>query len=175
MRLVVVALLLFVSLIPTGAEAKWTEVRSANFLFVGDAPEGQIREIAQKLELFREVMLRALPGAAVASPVPTVVLVCATERSLRPMTPLFRGNPIELAGFFQSGEDVNYMAINAEFADAALQTVFHEYSHALVANTLGPLPAWVSEGLAEVYETMEQQRGGRSALSAARRPTTSVC
>ena len=80
------------------------------------------------------------------------------------MRPLFRGNPIELAGFFQSGEDVNYMAINAEFADAALQTIFHEYSHALVANTLGPLPAWVSEGLAEVYETMEQQRGGRSAL-----------
>jgi len=164
MRPAAVVVLVFAILFPAGAEARWTEVRSANFLFVGDAPEGQIRDIAQQLELFREVMLRALPGAATASPVPTVVLVCATGRSLQPIRPLFRGNPIELAGFFQSGEDVNYMAINAEFAGAALQTIFHEYSHALVANTLGPLPAWVSEGLAEVYETMEQQRGGRSAL-----------
>jgi tetratricopeptide (TPR) repeat protein len=164
MRLAVVALLVLAGLLPSRAEAKWTEVRSANFRFIGDAPEGQIRDIAQKLELFREVMLRALPGAASGSPVPTVVLVCATARTLQPMRPLFRGNPIELAGFFQSGEDVNYMVIDAEFADAALPTVFHEYSHALVSNTLGPLPVWASEGLAEVYETMEQQRGGRSAL-----------
>jgi predicted Zn-dependent protease len=164
MRPAAVVLLVFAILCPVGAEARWTEVRSASFLFIGDAPEGQIRDIAQKLELFREVMLRALPGAATGSPVPTVVLVGATSRSLQPVKPLFRGNPIELAGFFHGSEDVNYMAINAEFADAALQTIFHEYSHALVSNTLGPLPAWVSEGLAEVYETMEQQRGGRSAL-----------
>src|SRR5690606_24225888 len=131
---------------------KWTEVRSASFLFVGDAPEGQIRDIARKLEQFREVMLRALPGAATGSPVPTVVLVCATGRTLRPMRPLYRGSPIEVAGFFQSGEDVNYMVINAELADAALPTVFHEYSHALVGNTFGRLPVWVGEGLAEVYE-----------------------
>jgi tetratricopeptide (TPR) repeat protein len=164
MRLAVVALLVLAGVLPARAEAKWIEVRSANFLFVGDAPEGQIRDIARKLELFREVMLRALPGAASGSPVPTVVIVCATARTLQPVRPLFRGNPIELAGFFQSGEDVNYMVINAEITDAALPTVFHEYSHALVSNTLGPLPVWASEGLAEVYETMEQQRGGRSAL-----------
>src|SRR6187455_2231003 len=131
MRFATVALLVVASLLPVRAEARWTEVRSANFLFVGDAPEAQIRDIAQKLELFREVMLRALPGAASGSPVPTVVLVCATDRSLQPVKPLFRGNPIELAGFFQGSEDVNYVAMNAEFADAALQIIFHEYSHAL--------------------------------------------
>jgi len=164
MRFATVLLLVVASLLPVRAEAKWTEVRSSNFLFVGDAPEAQIRDIAQKLELFREVMLLALPGAVGGSPVPTVVLVCATGRTMQPMRPLFRGNPIELAGFFLGSEDVNYITINAEFADAALQTVFHEYSHALVANMVGPLPPWASEGLAEVYETMEQQRGGRSAL-----------
>jgi hypothetical protein len=152
MRYAAIALLL-VTALPAAAEARWTRLRSANFLFVGDASEGQIRRVAQKLEQFREVMLRALPGATATSPVPTVVMVFATQRSFNPAKPLFRGSPMEVAGYFQAGEDVNYVALSAEFLDPALMTIFHEYSHFLVSNTTGPLPVWVSEGLAEVYET----------------------
>ena len=50
-------------LLPTDADARWTRLRSANFLFIGDAPAGQIREVAEKLEQFRAVMASALPGA----------------------------------------------------------------------------------------------------------------
>ena len=118
MRSTVIALALTVAaLLPATADAKWTQVRSANFLFVGDASEGQIRRIAQKLEQFREVMLRALPGATAVSPVPTVVMVFATQRSLQPVAPLFRGNPIEVGGYFRQGEDLNYIAIDAEYID----------------------------------------------------------
>src|SRR5689334_6587484 len=119
MRPAAIAILLLVSgFVSTSAEAKWTQVRSANFLFVGDASEGQIRRIAQKLEQFREVMLRALPGVTAASPVPTVVLVFATDRSLKPVAPLFNGSPVEVAGYFQPGEDRNYIAIDAEYIDS---------------------------------------------------------
>lgn len=41
------------------AAAEWTRLKSANFTFVGDASERQIRRVAQQLEQFREVMLRA--------------------------------------------------------------------------------------------------------------------
>jgi tetratricopeptide (TPR) repeat protein len=164
-RSLAIALTLCVSaLAPATAEAKWTQIRSANFLFIGDAPESQIRRIAQKLEQFREVMLRALPGATAASPVPTVVMVFATDRSLQPVKPLFRGNAVDVGGYFQGGEDVNYVSINAEFADFALLTIFHEYSHFLVSNSMGQLPAWVSEGLAEVYEMVQERDGGKKAL-----------
>ena len=162
-RAVSLALMIAVLLLPAAADAKWTEVRSANFLFVGDAPEGQIRRIAQKLEQFREVMLRALPGATSQSAVPTVVMVFATKRSLQPVAPLFRGNAIELAGFFQGGEDLNYVAVDAEYIDQALLTIFHEYSHFLVSNTVGGLPPWASEGLAEVYEMIQDRDGGKKA------------
>jgi tetratricopeptide (TPR) repeat protein len=157
-------LTIVVALVPLGAEAKWTQIRSANFTFVGDAPEGAIRRIAQRLEQFREVMLRALPNATAASPVPTVVMVFANQRALQPVAPLFRGNPIEVGGYFQAGEDLNYIAIDAEYVDLALLTIFHEYAHFLVSNSMGPLPVWASEGLAEVYEMVEERDGGKKAV-----------
>src|SRR5262245_55427966 len=110
MRYAVLTIALLAGL-PAATEAKWTRVRSATFVCVGDASEGQIRRSARKLEQFREVMLRALPGAVATAPVPTVVMVFATDRALEPVAPLFRGNAIEVAGYFQAGEDVNYVAI----------------------------------------------------------------
>ena len=165
MRSSLVAILTIVAaVVPFNAEAKWTQIKSANFTFVGDAPEGAIRRIAQRLEQFREVMLRALPGATAASPVPTVVMVFANQRALQPVAPLFRGNPIEVGGYFQAGEDLNYIAVDAEYVDAALLSVFHEYAHFLVSNSMGPLPVWANEGLAEVYELVQDRDGGKKAM-----------
>src|SRR5262245_58713296 len=150
--------------VPAEAVAKWTQLQSENFLFVGDASEGQIRRVAQRLEQFRDVLLRVLPGASAQSPVPTIVLVFDNDRSMTPVKPLFRGNPIELAGFFQSGEDDNYIAVNAEILDLAVLTIFHEYAHFLVNNSQGRVPVWVGEGLAELYEITQQLDGGRSVV-----------
>src|SRR6185295_13668134 len=88
----VLAMATLVALLPSVAAAKWTRLNSANFVFIGDASAGQIRQVAEKLEQFREVMTRALPGATSTSPVPTIVVVFATDRSLNPVKPLFRGN-----------------------------------------------------------------------------------
>ena len=149
---------------PTDADARWTRLRTAHFQFIGDAPAGQIREVAEKLEQFREVMVRALPGATVVSPVPTVVIVFATDRALTPVKPLFRGSTIEVAGYYQSGEDLNYIALNGEYTDQALLTIFHEYAHALVGDTLGRVPVWVNEGLAEFYEIMQGLEAGKAVV-----------
>lgn len=160
---VAIAALLLASL-PVDASAKWTQLRSANFLFVGDAPAGQIRRVAQRLEQFREVLVRALPGATATSPVPTIVIVFETDRSLTPVKPLFRGNTIEVGGYFQGGEDRNYIAVNGEHLDIALMTVFHEYSHFLIANSVGRVPSWVGEGLAEFYSMLQESRNGMTAM-----------
>lgn len=158
----VLAITTLVALLPGVAAAKWTKLSSANFVFVGDAPAGQIRRVAERLEQFREVMTRALPGATATSPVPTIVVVFASERSLNPVRPLFRGNATEVGGYLQTGEDLNYIVINGEYIDTALLTVFHEYAHLLVGNTIGGPPAWLSEGLAEFYEMMQGVDGGKS-------------
>jgi tetratricopeptide (TPR) repeat protein len=150
--------------LPVDADARWTRLRSANFLFIGDAPAGQIRQVAEKLEQFREVMARALPGATAVSPVPTIVVVFSTDRALTPVKPMFRGNTTDVAGYFQPGEDVNYIALNGESIDTALTTIFHEYAHVLVSNTLGRAPVWLGEGLAEFYEVMQGLDGGKTVV-----------
>ena len=155
---------LLCALLPVNAAAKWTQLQSENFTFIGDASEGQIRRVAERLEQFRDALLRVLPGANAQSPVPTVVLVFDQDRSMTPVKPLFRGNPIELAGYFQGGEDVNYIAINAEHLELAVLAIFHEYAHFLVSNSQGSVPIWVGEGLAELYEITQQLDGGKSVV-----------
>jgi tetratricopeptide (TPR) repeat protein len=155
---------MLVGLLPSVAAARWTRLSTAHFVFIGDASAGRIREVAEKLEQFRKVMTLALPGATATSPVPTIVVVFATDRSLNPVKPLFRGNATDVAGYLQTGEDLNYIAVNGEYIDFALVTVFHEYAHLLVNNTIGSAPAWLNEGLAEFYQMMQVTDGGRKVL-----------
>ena len=150
--------------VPCTAAADWKQLQSENFLFIGDAGEHAMRGTAQKLELFREAMLRAIPGASMTSPVPTIVVVFANDESLRPYRPQFRGRAVEVAGWFSRNEDINYIAINAEEAARAFKVIFHEYSHFLVGNWADNVPVWMNEGLAEVYSTFQERDGGRSAL-----------
>ena len=166
-----VAALAFVVVSPLNAAARWTELRSENFVFIGDASESTIRETAQKLEQFREVLVLAIPGATTTSPVPTVVIVFADARSLAPYRPQFQGRPIEVAGFFLRHEDINYIAINAGAVERAFKIVFHEYSHFLLGNWVGAaVPVWLGEGLAEVYATFQERNGGKSAVLGAPDP-----
>ena len=149
---------------PDAALADWSKLQTPHFLFVGDASEGQIRRTAQRLEQFRDVLRRALPADATSSPVPTVVIVFGSARSFAPYRPQFEGRAIEAAGFFQSGEDTNFIVVNGPTGEQALTTILHEYAHSVVSNRMGSLPAWLNEGLAEFYETFESRDGGRSAM-----------
>ena len=149
---------------PHAALADWSKIQTPHFLFVGDASEGQIRRTAERLEQFRDVLERALPADSVSSPVPTVVIVFGSARSFAPFRPLFEGRPVDVAGFFQPGEDTNFIVVNGSTGEQALTTILHEYAHAVVSNRMGSLPAWLNEGLAEFYETFQSRNGGRSAV-----------
>src|SRR6188474_2211934 len=102
------------------ASAEWTRLHTPNFVFVGDASDRQIRRVAQRLEQFREVMDRALPPAPGPSPAPIVVLVFANDRSFGPFKPRFQGRTVEVAGYFQGGQDINFIAINGDLGDQAV-------------------------------------------------------
>jgi tetratricopeptide (TPR) repeat protein len=151
-------------ILPATAWADWTRMRTANFLFIADTTDRQLRETARKLEQFREVMLRALPNASAASPVPTVVVVFQRDRSFGPFKPQYEGRNTEVGGYFLSYDDINYLVVNIENGEAGFSTVFHEYSHFLVSNSLGQIPVWASEGLAQFYESFQERDSGRVAI-----------
>jgi len=135
---------------PVAAKDNWISVRSKNFFLIGNGSEKQVRQVAARLEQFREVFSHLFPGAVISTPVPTTVIVFKSDSSYGPFKP-----NANLAGYFQPGEDVNYITLLAEARGQQdpFGIIFHEYTHLMVNNTLGNVPTWLNEGLAEYYST----------------------
>ncbi|MFN2532141.1 MAG: tetratricopeptide repeat protein [Pyrinomonadaceae bacterium] len=147
-------LLLFAIVIhPTRVEAKdtWISTQTKNFFLIGNTNEKDLKQVALRLEQFREVFTRIFTNANFASPVPTTVIVFKNDSSYRP----FKSNPTN-AGYFQPGPDVNYITLDAESRgnQDAFSIIFHEYTHLLVNNNVENPPLWFNEGLAEYYSTV---------------------
>jgi len=148
--------LLLVAAQAAAAKETWTSVRSQNFFLVGNASEKEIRQVATRLEQFRDVFTRLFAGVNFSSPVPTTVVVFKSDSSYKPFKPVADGKTVAVAGYFQPGEDVNYITLTTERgSENPYSTIYHEYVHLLVNNSLGrgAAPAWFNEGLAEYYST----------------------
>ncbi|HKQ52879.1 MAG TPA: tetratricopeptide repeat protein [Pyrinomonadaceae bacterium] len=144
---------------PIAAKDTWTSVRSQNFFLVGNASEKEIRRVATRLEQFRDVFTKLLKSADFKSPVPTTVVVFKSDSSYKPYKPVVDGKPSNVAGYFQPGEEVNYITLTTEERgdDNPFSTIYHEYVHLLVNNNYGKgaVPPWFNEGLAEYYSTFQ--------------------
>jgi tetratricopeptide (TPR) repeat protein len=139
------------------AKDEWIKVRSKNFYLTGNATDKEIRRIATRLEQFRTVFSSLFPTMKFVSPIPTTVIVFKSDKAFKPYKPInASGKTTEwVAGYFQPGEDINYITLTTEREqDETFRTIFHEYVHFLVDNTLGKsrVPPWFNEGLAEYYE-----------------------
>ena len=147
---------------PVAAKDNWVSIRTKNFFLIGNANEKEIRQVALRLEQFREAFTIIFPKIRFNSAVPTTVVVFKSNSSYAP----FKPNP-NLAGYFQPGPDVNYITLTTEFGNNdpyavklsgsqdAFTVIFHEYTHLLVNNTFKDAPLWFNEGLAEYYSTFK--------------------
>jgi tetratricopeptide (TPR) repeat protein len=143
---------------PAYAKDTWVSVRSNNFFLVGNASEKEVRQVATRLEQFREVFARLFPRTTFNSPIPTTVVVFKSDSSYRPFKPVVDGKTLPVAGYFQPGREVNYITLTTERREEnPYAVIFHEYVHLLVNNTLGrtSIPTWFNEGLAEYYSTFD--------------------
>ena len=131
------------------AQAKdtWIKVQSQNFTLIGNAGEKDVRQVATRLEQFRDVFSRLFPNAKFETPVPTTVIVFKSMSSYKPF------NPGNNAGYFQKGDDVNYITLTNDPTQNPFSVIYHEYVHLLIDNTSGNVPTWFNEGLAEYYST----------------------
>jgi hypothetical protein len=147
------------------ASAAWHRVDSPNFIVVGDASVRDLRAAATKFEAFRETLRRVLPAVTSASPVPTVVVVFASEDSFLPFAPTYQGKPRrDLGGYAIAGRNANYIAVRELGDDFTDRAIFHEYTHLIVANAVTRVPVWLNEGLAEFYSTFTLKDGGKRAV-----------
>ena len=152
-------IVLFLSIaVSASAKDEWIQVRSKNFFLVGNASEKDIRKVATRLEQFRETFRLLFGKMNLTSPIATNVIVFKSDSAYKPFKPKRADGKIDnfVAGFFQPGEDVNYITLSTEGEDAdTFGTIFHEYVHFIVNTNFGKseVPPWFNEGLAEYYQT----------------------
>src|SRR5918911_445434 len=115
-RAAVAALVVLLAAQAAAAKDAWTSVRSQNFFLVGNASEKEIRQVATRLEQFRHVFTQLFPKASFNTPVPTTVVVFKNDSAYKPFKPVADGKTVEVAGYFQSGNDVNYITLTPERA-----------------------------------------------------------
>ncbi len=143
---------------PVSAKDNWISVHSKNFFLIGNASEKEVRQVAARLEQFRDVFSRLFPGLNFTSPVPTTVVVFKSDSSYKPFKPVADGKTVAVAGYFQEGRAVNYITLTTEKqVENPYSTIFHEYVHLLINNTMGKtrVPPWFNEGIAEYYSTFD--------------------
>jgi tetratricopeptide (TPR) repeat protein len=147
-------------------QRQWFETRTAHFNIYSCGAPQEVNKVAGQLEEFCEAYSLLAGAQAVASP-PIVVMAFPDHESMKPFLPLYHGQPENLSGFFQHGNDENLIVLSLPEAGAAsmdMSVVFHEYTHLLFRRNDRIWPLWLKEGMAEVYSTFATT--GYSALIA---------
>jgi hypothetical protein len=135
----------------------WRSIRTNNLFVVGNTTEEELRQVALWLEFFHGAFAQLASRSVLDYSVPTTVIVFKDDASFIPFKPLYQGRPVNVAGYFQPGQDMNYIAFSLERGGrAVLSTAFHEYVHMHLRDSIPGAPLWLNEGLAEVYSSFVQ-------------------
>ena len=134
----------------------WRSVRTNNLFVIGNADAEKLRQVAAWLEFFHSSFARLVSRNVLNPSVPTTVIIFRDDASFVPFKPLYQGRPANIAGFFQPGDDVNYIAISLDASDRdPFSTAFHEYVHLHLRDNVPNTPLWLNEGLAELYGSLQ--------------------
>jgi tetratricopeptide (TPR) repeat protein len=144
------------SSVATQTRDAWRSVRTNHLFVIGNADAEKLREVAVWLEFFHSAFGRLVSRNVLESSVPTTVIIFRDDASFLPFKPLYQGRPLNIAGYFQPGDDTNYIAISLDPSDRnPYSTAFHEYIHLHINDNIPGTPLWLNEGLAELYGSLQ--------------------
>lgn len=163
LKLWVGILLCFVSLcvISIPAQTKTIEIKSENFIFVGDVREKDGKALILELEQYRQAILQ-LVGVKDIKPeaVPVRIYAARSSKELKLLT-----GRTDIGGVYKSTIDGPVFILNAKSGFTrgkhARYIALHEYTHHLLETyTNDRYPLWFNEGLADCYATFEVTKDG---------------
>ena len=154
-------------------------VRTPNLTVIGDQSAATLRDVAIQIEQFRAVVAGLIPNANRPMSLPTIVFVFGERKSMQPFVPLYNGKPIEVCGYFRSGDDANVMLLSLEGFEEGASIVYHDvHAPSLVQNVV--CLCW--RGWAKASRIVTTADTGwtrtarvRSSASANSRTTSSCC
>ena len=140
------------------AHAEWFEAKSKHFTVYGDMTEAALRERVQRLEKF-DAALRGLFNVKTEDQA-TIYIVGSMDDVQR----LSRSRNV--LGFYRADAQGAVGVVPERLPNyvtglTAEQVLFHEYTHhMLLSNTSQFFPAWVTEGLAELFMSAKFDENG---------------
>lgn len=158
-KFITLFLLVFLT-VPTTAATQsrdnWRSVRTNNLFVIGNAEPEKLRQVAVWLEFFHSAFGKLVSRNVLDASVPTTVVVFRDDASFTPFKPLYQGRPANVAGYFQPGDDVNYIAMSLDpHGRDSFSIAFHEYVHLHLQENVPGVPVWLNEGLAEFYGSLQ--------------------
>ena len=138
----------------------WLLSESPSFTVMGNVSAKKVTEVAETLERFRATLLKLKPNASPISPVPSLFVAFANDRSFDP----YKGSPetsdVKWVGTFQTTQFGNTFAVNA-YPDQGngMAIVFKGYAGHFIRSNYPTTPLWLREGLAELYATFRIEDG----------------
>jgi len=159
------------SLVSFSAVAKTIEIKSENFIFIGDVREADGRSLILELEQYRQAILQIVGVKnAKAEAVPVLIYAVRNTKELKLLT-----GRTDIGGVYKSTIDGPVFILNAQSGfkrgKRARYIALHEYTHHLLAAyTTGRFPLWFNEGLADYYATFEVTKDGNLVLGEAYKP-----
>lgn len=155
-----VTILVLLTLNPLMTRANWVEVRSDNFVFVGDASEKKATKIVEEIEQYRAILFRMFGIDSESEIVPVRIYATKSSREITDITG--REN---VGGVYVPRRESALFVLNIKggFSDRspAQRTTLHEYTHHLISRHTNQMyPRWVNEGMAEYLSTFRASEKG---------------
>jgi tetratricopeptide (TPR) repeat protein len=138
------------------ARRPWVEMRSEGFCAYTSGSTQMMAMVLARLEQFRFAYSQmAGPQTVVSQPIE--VYAFESNADFSPFKPVYEGRPSNVAGYFMRRSDslIIALSLSADITNT-LRVLFHEYTHFLLRKN-HHWPTWLSEGMAELYSTLELQ------------------
>jgi tetratricopeptide (TPR) repeat protein len=132
---------------------RWLEARAPHFAVVSNAGEEETRRVAVDFESVRTMLSGALPDALQDFGQPVVGLAVSNEQDFREVLPQFwerRG--LRPVAAYWSGPHQHHIVLRVDAsARERYRRLLHEYTHLLTHVNVPDPPAWLDEGLSELW------------------------
>jgi hypothetical protein len=134
-------------------QPRWLEIHSTHFVVVTDAGESKGREIALRFEQMRTVFATLLGKDRLHESIPLTILALQNDKSYYQLAPLQNGQPIDRPGFFLTGEDQDFIALNLSESDS-WRAVARDFATMLLNYNYPPAQPWFDDGLADYFSSI---------------------
>jgi hypothetical protein len=134
----------------------WVQVSSDTYIVKSSAGEERAKRVLKELEDFHQLLGSLAFRNTQLPELPIEVLLIGDEATMKELEPEYNGRKLSVAGFYQQGEDRDFVVLSGlVFPETLTSVVYHELTHYFLTRALVSRPTWLNEGLAEYFATAE--------------------